>query len=110
MISAGQLTTRIEILEPRIVTAENGEETPVWDVVFCRTRCAILKRNSRRALILGEVADSGSREIIMRYRAGITSRMRVRFLSDNSIFLMDGLPTPSQSDGSMILKLTYLDE
>ena len=110
MISAGQLNTRIEILSPRIVTNDFGEEVAVWDQVFCRTRCAILKRSGRRALILGEVADSGTREIIMRYRAGITSRMRVRFVSDGSIFLLDGLPSPSRTDGSMILRLSYLDE
>lgn len=110
MISAGQLTTCIEILSPRIVTNDFGEEVAVWDQVFCRTRCAILKRSSRRSLILGEVADSGTREIIMRYRVGITSRMRVRFVSDGSIFLLDGLPTPSRTDGSMTLKLSYLDE
>lgn len=110
MISAGQLTTRIEILSPRMVTNDFGEEVAVWDQVFCRTRCSILKRSSRRALILGEVADSGSREIIMRYRPGITSRMRVRFVSDGSVYMLDGLPTPSRADGSMILRLSYLDE
>lgn len=110
MISAGQLTTRIEILSPRIVANNIGEEVAVWDQVYYRTRCGILKKNGRRALILGEVTDSASREIIMRYHPGITSKMRVRFIEDGSIFLIDGPPLTSRSDGSMTLKLTYLDE
>ena len=110
MISAGQLTTHIEILAPAVTTNDFGEEVATWNKVFCRTRCAIMKRSSRRSLILGEVADSASREILMRYRPGITSRMRVRFVSDGSVYLLDGMPTASRNDGSMTLRLSYLDE
>lgn len=110
MISAGQLTTKIEILAPRIITSDFGEETIVWDDVVCSTRCAILKRSGRRAMAIAEVADSGTREIIMRYRPGITSKMRVRFISDNTVFMLDGMPEASRRDGSMTLKLIYLDE
>lgn len=110
MISSGQLTTKIEILSPSIIENDFGEEVVVWQDIFCATRCAVKKSSGKRAFVLGEVTDSGAREIILRYRPGITSKMRVRFVDDGSIFLIDGPPTASRADGSITVKLIYIDE
>lgn len=109
MISAGMLTTPIEVLEPTVQVSDYGEERALWDDVFCRTRCAIQRRAGKRAEVLGEVSESASRDIIIRYREGIHFRQRIRFPRENTTYLIQNI-TPSRSDGSITLSLTLLNE
>ena len=109
MISAGLLTTAIEVLEPTIEVSEYGEERAKWDNVFCATRCHVVRRSGRRALILGEVSEGATREIIMRWRPGIHFRQRVRFPDEGTTYLIDSC-TPSRRDGSITMHLSLLNE
>ena len=109
MISAGQLTTAIEVLEPTIEVSKYGEERVKWGNVFCSTRCRIMRRTGKRALMLGEVAEGATREIVMRWRPGIHFRQRVRFTDENTIYLIDSC-TPSRRDGSITMQLSLLNE
>ncbi|MBO7285662.1 MAG: phage head closure protein [Alistipes sp.] len=109
MINAGQLTTKIEIIDATDGRNAYGEQTREWDKVFCETRCGILKRSGRRALIAGEVTESSSREIIIRWRNGIHIRQRVRFVDDDEVFAIQNIE-PSRRDGSIILRLAYISD
>ena len=109
MISAGMLTTPIEVLEPTIETTDYGEERAVWGKIFCKTRCSIARRTGRRVLALGEVTNSGEREIMMRYRKGIHQRQRIRFTKENTVYVIENI-TPSQRDGSISITLSLLNE
>lgn len=109
MISAGMLTTPIEVLEPKIEISDYGEERATWDNVFCRTRCSILRRSGKRADALGEVSETASREIIFRHRAGIHFRQRIRFPRENATYVIQNV-IPSSHDGSITLSLTLLNE
>ena len=88
---------------------EYGEERALWKDVFCRTRCSILRRTGKRAEVLGEVSESASRDIIIRYREGIHFRQRIRFPRENTTYLIQNI-TPSRSDGSITISLTLLNE
>ena len=109
MISAGMLTTPIEVLEPTVEVTEYGEERALWKDVFCRTRCSILRRTGKRVEVLGEVSERASRDIIIRYRDGIHFRQRIRFPRENTTYFIQNI-TPSRSDGSITLSLTLLNE
>ena len=109
MISAGQLTTAIEVLEPTIEVSEYGAERVTWNNIFCATRCHVLRRAGKRALVLGEVAEGATREIILRWRPGIHFRQRIRFPDENTIYMIESC-TPSRRDGSITLQLTLLNE
>ncbi len=109
MISAGMLTTPIEVLEPTVEVTEYGEERALWKDVFCRTRCSILRRTGKRAEVLGEVSESASREIIIRYREGIHFRQRIRFPRESTTYFIQNI-TPSRSDGSITLSLSLINE
>lgn len=109
MISAGMLTTPIEVLEPSVQVSDYGEERALWKDVFCRTRCSILRRTGKRAEVLGEVSESASREIIIRYREGIHFRQRIRFPRESTTYFIQNI-TPSRSDGSITLSLSLINE
>lgn len=109
MIDSGRLTTRIRILEATDGRNEYGEQTRVWNKEFCKTRCGILKRSGRRLLMEGDVIESMSREIIIRWRPGINFRQRVEFIDSGEVFAIQHIH-PSRTDGSITLQLTSIDD
>ena len=106
MIDAGRLDTFIEILEPVVVLDGFGTQKTEWPV-FCATRCGEIKHSGRRALIEGAVAELVQKEIILRYRAGVTAKMRVRFVDDGSVFAIQQADS-SHRRGEIRLRLTTI--
>lgn len=109
MIDSGRLTERIRILEATDGRNQYGEQTRVWDKVFCQTRCGIMKRSGRRVLMEGDVVESLSREIIIRWRPGVHFRQRIEFIDSGEVFAIQHIH-PSRSDGSIIMQLTSIDD
>lgn len=108
MVDAGRLDTRIEILAPEVTVDSYGTQKTAWPV-FIKTCCGIVRGSGRRALVEGEVADLNTREIILRYRKGITAKMRVRFVEDGTLYAIDH-PDPKRSQGEIRLFLKTIAE
>lgn len=103
MIDAGRLDTRIEILEPKVTTDGYGTQKIKWDI-FCATQCGIVRNAGRKALVEGEITELATREIIIRYRKGITAKMRVRFVEDDTLYAIDH-PDPNHREGQIKITL-----
>lgn len=106
MIDSGRLDTKIEILHPVVTVDRFGTQQTSWQV-FCSTWCGVLRKSGRRALIEGAVTDVTQREIILRYRKGITSKMRVRFVDEDTVYVIQN-PDPRRSDGEIRLTLSII--
>lgn len=106
MIDAGRLDTFIEILEPVVKVDSYGTQVTEWPV-FCSTRCGEIKRSGRRALIEGAVAELVQKEIILRYRPGVTAKMRVRFIEDGSVYAIQQVDN-SHRNGQIRLQLSTI--
>lgn len=108
MIDAGRLDTFIEILEPVVKVDGYGTQVTEWPI-FCSTRCGEIKRSGRRALIEGAVAELVQKEIILRYRPGVTAKMRVRFIEDGSVYAIQQLDS-SRRNGHIRLHLSTISD
>lgn len=108
MVDAGKLDTRIEILEPKVTVDAFGTQKRGWDI-FIKTKCGVVKKSGRRALVEGEVTDLNQREIIIRYRKGITSKMRVRFVDDGTLYAIQP-PDARRREGMIRMTLTTIAE
>lgn len=108
MIDAGRLDTRIEILEPEVTIDRYGTQKTEWPI-FCSTWCGVLHNSGRKALVEGEVTDLNTLDIIIRYRKGVTSKMRVRFVEDNTLYAIDH-PDVNRREGQIKIKLKTLPE
>lgn len=106
MIDAGRLDTFIEILEPVMKVDEYGTQVTEWPI-FCSTRCGEIKRSGRRALIEGVVTELVQKEIILRYRPGVTAKMRVRFVEDGSVYAIQQADS-SHRNGHIRLQLSTI--
>lgn len=106
MIDAGRLDAFIEILEPVVTVDGYGTQKTEWPV-FCATRCGEIKRSGRRALIEGAVAELVQKEIILRYRPGVTAKMRVRFVEDGSVYAIQQADS-SRRNGQIRLQLSTI--
>lgn len=106
MIDAGRLDAFIEILEPVVTVDGYGTQKTEWPV-FCATRCGEIKSSGRRALIEGAVAELVQKEIILRYRPGVTAKMRVRFVEDGSVYAIQKADS-SRRSGQIRLQLSTI--
>ena len=109
MIDSGRLTERIRILEATDGRNQYGEQTRVWDKVFCQTRCGIMKRSGRRVLMEGDVVVFMIRGTTIPWRRGVHGRQRIEFIDSGETFAIQHIH-PSRSDGSIIMQLTSIDD
>lgn len=106
MIDSGRLDTKIEVLHPVIEVDGFGTQQTSWPV-FCATWCGVLRRAGRRALVEGAIADVTQRDIILRYRKGITTQMRIRFVDEDTVYVIQN-SDPRRSDGEIRLTLSIV--
>ena len=106
MIDSGRLDTKIEILHPVIEVDGFGTQQTSWPV-FCATWCGVLRKSGRRALVEGAIADVTQRDIILRYRKGITTQMRIRFVDEDTVYVVQN-SDPRRSDGEIRLTLSIV--
>lgn len=106
MIDSGRLDTKIEILQPVVTIDAYGTQQTSWSI-FCATWCGVLRKAGRRALVEGAIADITQRDIILRYRKGITTHMRVRFIDEDTVYVIQN-SDPRRSEGEIRLTLSIV--
>lgn len=81
MLQAGKLTQRITLQAPAITKGTSGGITKVWADVAANVPAAVrhLSGNERQASSAGGQVAEARTEFTMRYRPGITAKMRVLY-------------------------------
>lgn len=106
MINAGSLTDRVVLLEQTVRVGQYGERVQEWRE-WARCWARVTFRKGQRALEGGDVWLPRTVVVKLRWRAGVSERMRV--VHDGRTYGIDSL-NAQRSEGEIQLVCTRIDD